>query len=78
MRFKLVNLEYDELRYFLQVSYPSMLNLLDDLQLMGESNCSIVRPLTLRRDITVAASAIYQVDITSFFRLLFISSVHVR
>ncbi|GMR36963.1 hypothetical protein PMAYCL1PPCAC_07158, partial [Pristionchus mayeri] len=54
--FKLVTLDSDEI----QVSYPSMMHLLDDLQLMGESNCSAVRPLTLRRDIAVAASAIYQ------------------
>ncbi|GMT15109.1 hypothetical protein PFISCL1PPCAC_6406, partial [Pristionchus fissidentatus] len=54
--FQLVTLDSDEI----QISYPSMLHLLDDLQLMGESNCSINRPLTLRRDIAIAASAIYQ------------------
>ncbi|GMS84636.1 hypothetical protein PENTCL1PPCAC_6811 [Pristionchus entomophagus] len=54
--FRLVTLDSDEI----QISYPSMLHLLDDLQLMGESNCSLVRPLTLRRDIAIAASAIYQ------------------
>ena len=36
-----------------------MLELMDDLRGMGESNAAIIRPLRLNRDVIFAASSIY-------------------
>ncbi|VDK35510.1 unnamed protein product [Taenia asiatica] len=42
-----------------EVLYPSMFELIDDLRGMGESNAVISRPLRLNRDVLFAASSIY-------------------
>lgn len=41
------------------IGYPSMFELLHDLKAMGESNATFNRPLTISRDVLLAASAIY-------------------
>lgn len=41
------------------IGYPSMFELLHDLKSMGESNAAFNRPLTISRDVLIAASAIY-------------------
>ncbi|WFD00161.1 hypothetical protein MYAM1_002908 [Malassezia yamatoensis] len=54
--FTLQTVDLDELT----VHYPSMLELLQDLQNMGESNAVINRQTYLRRDTLIAADAIYK------------------
>ncbi|VDL72757.1 unnamed protein product [Nippostrongylus brasiliensis] len=52
-----------ELRCSLQlaeVGYPHMLALMYDLQLMAESHCTFSRSRTVRRDVLIAADAIYR------------------
>ncbi|XP_014668915.1 PREDICTED: NADH dehydrogenase [ubiquinone] 1 alpha subcomplex assembly factor 5-like isoform X2 [Priapulus caudatus] len=53
--YTLVTLDVDELR----VNYPSMFELMHDLQGMGESNAAWNRPLSLKRDTLLAAASIY-------------------
>ena len=43
----------------MEIGYPSMFEVLQDLKGMGESNAAFNRPLTLSRDVLLAASAIY-------------------
>lgn len=45
---------------FFQVGYPSIFALLYDLQGMGESNALRNRSTHIRRDILIAADAIYR------------------
>ncbi|XP_076826100.1 arginine-hydroxylase NDUFAF5, mitochondrial-like [Clavelina lepadiformis] len=54
-KFNLVTLDFDQL----VVNYPSMFELMEDLQGMGESNALLSRKM-LHRDTIIAASAIYQ------------------
>ncbi|KAJ3535057.1 hypothetical protein NM688_g7032 [Phlebia brevispora] len=54
--FTLLTVDVDEF----QVFYPSMWELMDDLQAMGESNAVIGRRNMLHRDTLAAASAIYK------------------
>ncbi|KZW04375.1 S-adenosyl-L-methionine-dependent methyltransferase [Exidia glandulosa HHB12029] len=54
--FTLLTVDIDEV----QVGYPSMWELLDDLRDMGESNAVIGRRHILHRDTLTAAAAIYQ------------------
>lgn len=42
------------------IGYPSMFELLHDLKGMGESNAAFNRPLTISRDVLLAASTIYE------------------
>lgn len=42
------------------VGYPTMYELMDDLQGMGENNAAFNRPLHLGRETMMAAAAIYQ------------------
>lgn len=44
----------------LVIGYPSMFELMWDLQGMAENNAAFNRPLHLNRDTMLAASAIYQ------------------
>ena len=53
--FDMITLDTDEL----VVSYPHMFALLYDLQSMAESNATHRRSWTLRRDVLLAANAIY-------------------
>ncbi|KAL5961313.1 Arginine-hydroxylase NDUFAF5 mitochondrial, partial [Taenia solium] len=53
--FSLISLDVDDV----EVLYPSMFELIDDLRGMGESNAVISRPLRLNRDVLFAASSIY-------------------
>ncbi|CAJ0585881.1 unnamed protein product, partial [Mesorhabditis spiculigera] len=54
--FEMVTLDSDEV----QIGFPNMISLLYDLQLMGESNCTYKRASTLRKDVLIAAEAIYK------------------
>eukprot|EP00053_Salpingoeca_punica_P009599 m.86280 g.86280 ORF g.86280 m.86280 type:complete len:333 (-) comp15078_c0_seq1:137-1135(-) len=54
--FTLLTVDMDEIT----INFPSMFELLDDLQGMGESSAAINRPGVLRRDTIVAAAAIYK------------------
>ncbi|CAI5441221.1 unnamed protein product [Caenorhabditis angaria] len=54
--FDMITLDTDEI----EVGYPNMFSLLYDLQLMGESNCTIRRSPTIRRDVLIAAESIYK------------------
>uniref|UniRef100_A0AC35UI81 Methyltransf_11 domain-containing protein n=1 Tax=Rhabditophanes sp. KR3021 TaxID=114890 RepID=A0AC35UI81_9BILA len=54
--FDMVTLDCDEI----EVGYPNMFALMYDLQLMGESNASMSRSASLRRDTLIAADAIYK------------------
>jgi NADH dehydrogenase [ubiquinone] 1 alpha subcomplex assembly factor 5 len=42
------------------VGYPNMLELMFDLKGMAENNAAINRPLTINRDVLLAASTIYE------------------
>lgn len=42
------------------IGYPSMFELINDLRAMGESNAAFNRPLTISRDVLLAASSIYE------------------
>ncbi|VDM59039.1 unnamed protein product [Angiostrongylus costaricensis] len=55
--FDMVTLDSDEV----EVGYPNMLALMYDLQLMAESHCTFSRSRTIRRDVLIAADAIYRV-----------------
>ncbi|XP_020022214.2 arginine-hydroxylase NDUFAF5, mitochondrial isoform X4 [Castor canadensis] len=44
----------------IQVNYPGMFELMEDLQGMGESNCSWNRKALLHRDTMLAAAAVYR------------------
>ncbi|XP_019828447.2 arginine-hydroxylase NDUFAF5, mitochondrial isoform X2 [Bos indicus] len=44
----------------IQVNYPGMFELMEDLQGMGESNCAWNRKALLHRDTMLAAAAVYQ------------------
>ncbi|XP_057358698.1 arginine-hydroxylase NDUFAF5, mitochondrial isoform X3 [Manis pentadactyla] len=44
----------------IQVNYPGMLELMEDLQGMGESNCAWNRKALLHRDSMLAAAAVYR------------------
>lgn len=54
--FKLITADVDELI----ISYPSIFELLFDLQGMGESGASVNNSIHLNRDSLLAAAAIYQ------------------
>uniref|UniRef100_A0AC34PWE5 Methyltransferase type 11 domain-containing protein n=1 Tax=Panagrolaimus sp. JU765 TaxID=591449 RepID=A0AC34PWE5_9BILA len=54
--FDMITLDSDEI----EVGYPNMFALLYDLQLMAESNSTIKRSANLRRDVLIAADAIYK------------------
>ncbi|VDN25919.1 unnamed protein product [Cylicostephanus goldi] len=59
--FDMVTLDSDEV----EVGYPSMFALMYDLQLMAESHCTHSRTPTLRKDVLLAAEAIYRVSSTT-------------
>lgn len=54
--FDMITLDSDEI----EVGYPNMFALMYDLQLMAESHCTYRRNRTIRRDVLMAAEAIYQ------------------
>ncbi|XP_064172898.1 arginine-hydroxylase NDUFAF5, mitochondrial [Anguilla rostrata] len=54
--FTMLTVDVDEI----QVHYPGMLEVMKDLQGMGESNCAWNRKSMLHRDTILAAAAIYQ------------------
>uniref|UniRef100_A0A8C6SVA5 NADH:ubiquinone oxidoreductase complex assembly factor 5 n=1 Tax=Neogobius melanostomus TaxID=47308 RepID=A0A8C6SVA5_9GOBI len=54
--FSLLTVDTDEL----QVHYPGIMELLTDLQAMGESNCAWNRRSLLHRDTILAAAAVYK------------------
>ncbi|KZT42971.1 S-adenosyl-L-methionine-dependent methyltransferase [Sistotremastrum suecicum HHB10207 ss-3] len=54
--FTLLTVDIDEVRF----AYPSIFELMEDLQSMGESNAVVERRPLIKRDILTAASAIYQ------------------
>lgn len=54
--FNMLTVDIDEV----QVNYPGMLEVMRDLQGMGESNCAWNRKLLLQRDTMLAAAAIYK------------------
>ncbi|KAK5975811.1 NADH:ubiquinone oxidoreductase complex assembly factor 5 [Trichostrongylus colubriformis] len=54
--FDMVTLDSEEI----QVGYPHMMALMYDLQLMAESHCTFSRSRTIRKDVLVAADAIYR------------------
>uniref|UniRef100_A0A8C6TBL6 Arginine-hydroxylase NDUFAF5, mitochondrial n=1 Tax=Neogobius melanostomus TaxID=47308 RepID=A0A8C6TBL6_9GOBI len=54
--FSLLTVDTDEL----QVHYPGIMELLSDLQAMGESNCAWNRRSLLHRDTILAAAAVYK------------------
>ncbi|CAJ0960382.1 unnamed protein product, partial [Mesorhabditis belari] len=54
--FELVTLDTDDV----QIGFPNMFALLYDLQLMAESNCTYKRSSSIRRDVLLAAEAIYK------------------
>lgn len=53
--FTMLTIDTDEM----QIGYPSMFELLQDLKGMAESNAAFNRPLTLSRDVLLSASSIY-------------------
>lgn len=53
--FTMLTIDTDEMN----IGYPSMFELLEDLKGMAENNAAYNRPLTLNRDVLMAASAIY-------------------
>uniref|UniRef100_A0AC34G4G3 Methyltransferase type 11 domain-containing protein n=1 Tax=Panagrolaimus sp. ES5 TaxID=591445 RepID=A0AC34G4G3_9BILA len=55
--FEMITLDSDEL----EIGYPNMFALLYDLQLMAESNSTIKRTASLRKDILIAADSIYRI-----------------
>lgn len=54
--FTMLTIDTDEIG----VGYPTMFELMDDLQGMGESNAAYNRPLHLSRETMLAAASIYQ------------------
>ncbi|XP_005380944.1 PREDICTED: NADH dehydrogenase [ubiquinone] 1 alpha subcomplex assembly factor 5 [Chinchilla lanigera] len=54
--FNTLTVDTDEI----QVNYPGMFELMEDLQGMGESNCSWNRKALLHRDTMLAAAAVYR------------------
>uniref|UniRef100_A0A8C1N463 NADH:ubiquinone oxidoreductase complex assembly factor 5 n=1 Tax=Cyprinus carpio TaxID=7962 RepID=A0A8C1N463_CYPCA len=54
--FNMLTVDIDEV----QVNYPGMLEVMSDLQGMGESNCAWNRKSLLHRDTILAAAAIYK------------------
>lgn len=54
--FTMLTIDTDEM----VIGYPSMFELLHDLKGMGESNAAFNRPLTISRDVLLAASTIYE------------------
>ncbi|XP_057358697.1 arginine-hydroxylase NDUFAF5, mitochondrial isoform X1 [Manis pentadactyla] len=54
--FNTLTVDTDEI----QVNYPGMLELMEDLQGMGESNCAWNRKALLHRDSMLAAAAVYR------------------
>lgn len=54
--FSMLTVDIDEI----QVHYPGILEVMSDLQGMGESNCAWKRKLMLHRDTILAAAAIYK------------------
>ncbi|XP_007890492.1 arginine-hydroxylase NDUFAF5, mitochondrial isoform X2 [Callorhinchus milii] len=54
--FNMLTLDFDEI----QVNYPGMFEIMEDLQGMGESNCAWTRKPLLHRDTMLAAAAIYK------------------
>ncbi|XP_049724930.1 arginine-hydroxylase NDUFAF5, mitochondrial isoform X2 [Elephas maximus indicus] len=59
--FNTLTVDTDEI----QVNYPGMFELMEDLQGMGESNCSWNRKALLHRDTMLAAAAVYRAPIIS-------------
>lgn len=56
-KFKLLTIDVEDI----VVDYPDMFALIEDLHAMGESNAVKMRPATIRRDLILAANAIYKV-----------------
>ncbi|KIH67080.1 hypothetical protein ANCDUO_02588 [Ancylostoma duodenale] len=54
--FDMITLDSDEI----EVGYPNMFALMYDLQLMAESHCTFSRSPTIRKDVLLAAEAIYR------------------
>lgn len=54
--FTMLTIDTDEMN----IGYPSMFELLNDLKGMGENNAAFNRPLTINRDVLLAASTIYK------------------
>ncbi|XP_054838664.1 arginine-hydroxylase NDUFAF5, mitochondrial isoform X3 [Eublepharis macularius] len=54
--FNTLTVDTDEI----QVNYPGMFEVMDDLQGMGESNCSWSRKSMLHRETLLAAAAVYR------------------
>ena len=54
--FVLPTIDYEEVT----IQYPTIFELLDDLELMGERNALLERNTALRKDVLVAASGIYK------------------
>ncbi|KAL9094471.1 MAG: hypothetical protein Q9165_003321 [Trypethelium subeluteriae] len=54
--FKLLTVDIDDL----VIEFPSVFELMADLQAMGESNAAVMREPSLRRDVMAAAEAIYR------------------
>jgi len=54
--FNIPTIDVDEIK----ISYPSMIELMEDLRAMGEGNAVWHRPPALPRDQLIAASAIYK------------------
>lgn len=53
--FTMLTIDTDEMT----IGFPSMFELMHDLKAMGENNAAFNRPLTISRDVLLAASAIY-------------------
>lgn len=62
--FTMLTIDIDELI----VNYPSMMQLLFDLQGMGENNCSLNRKPIMNKDVLLSALAIYQEKYSSTFK----------
>lgn len=54
--FTMLTIDTDEM----EIGYPSMFEMLNDIKGMGENNAAHNRPLTLSRDVLLSASAIYE------------------
>uniref|UniRef100_A0A673G4L1 Arginine-hydroxylase NDUFAF5, mitochondrial n=1 Tax=Sinocyclocheilus rhinocerous TaxID=307959 RepID=A0A673G4L1_9TELE len=62
--FNMLTVDIDEV----QVNYPGMLEVMSDLQGMGESNCAWNRKSLLHRDTILAAAAIYKGETANWER----------
>ena len=55
-KFNLITTDWEDI----VVYYPSMIDLLDDIYLMGEANCLKKLRSSLTRNVTLAANSIYK------------------